>query len=167
MVMPMSPRHRIRLARSQYKFSCAHMTVFPDGTKERLHGHNYFVGVSLELVDIALSSLLPFSEIKNTLAELCLEWKEVTLLAESNPHFEIVSDDDQGFEFRLCGKRYVLPREDVLLLPVDNISVEQLSAHFAHCLVTRLAPVLGGRARSIEVEISEVPGQGASTTLDI
>ena len=36
-------KHRISIAREQYKFSCAHMTVFADGTKERLHGHNYTI----------------------------------------------------------------------------------------------------------------------------
>ena len=46
--------HRIRIARAEHKFSCAHMTVFADGTKERLHGHNYTIalGVEVERVDL-------------------------------------------------------------------------------------------------------------------
>ena len=40
--------HRISIAREQYKFSCAHMTVFADGTKERLHGHNYTVAIEID-----------------------------------------------------------------------------------------------------------------------
>ena len=48
-------KHRIVIAREQYKFSCAHMTVFPDGTKERLHGHNYTIAVALEVDQIGLA----------------------------------------------------------------------------------------------------------------
>jgi hypothetical protein len=60
--------HRVLVAREQYKFSCAHMTVFPDGTKERLHGHNYQrSAVDLELLErIAISrQMLPFAAIKD------------------------------------------------------------------------------------------------------
>ena len=40
--------------------------------------------------------------------------------------------------FRLCGKRYVVPREDVILLPIDNIAVEPLAAHICELLIERL-----------------------------
>ena len=54
----MRTRFRIDIARELFKFSCAHMTVFPDGTKERLHGHNYYVGVTLALSDAGRSEFL-------------------------------------------------------------------------------------------------------------
>src|SRR5690349_18278925 len=100
------------------------MTVFPDGTKERLHGHNYTIAVEV-------AAMIPFAPIKDALAELCATWKEHVLLAARNPWFVVMRDDDRELEFTLCGARYVLPRGDVLLLPIDNISVESLAAHIA------------------------------------
>ena len=41
------PRHRIFVGKDVHKFSSAHMTVFPDGSKERLHGHNFMVDESV------------------------------------------------------------------------------------------------------------------------
>ena len=38
---PNGARHRIFTGKDVHKFSSAHMTVFPDGSKERLHGHNF------------------------------------------------------------------------------------------------------------------------------
>ena len=73
--------HRIRIARAEHKFSCAHMTVFPDGTKERLHGHNYTLALTLELSGIALPDMVPFVAIKRELAGLCAAWKERVLIA--------------------------------------------------------------------------------------
>jgi len=142
------------------------MTVFPDGTKERLHGHNYQVAVALEVERIELAEMIPFAALKAALAELCDAWKEHVLLAAANPRFELVRDADGELEFRLCGDRYVMPRRDALLLPIDNISVEALAAHVAELLVGKLQAVLDPRnVVALEATIEESPGQGASCTL--
>jgi 6-pyruvoyltetrahydropterin/6-carboxytetrahydropterin synthase len=157
-------KHRIAIAREQYKFSCAHMTVFADGSKERLHGHNYTVAVALEVDRVDLQAMIPFAPIKAALAELCGGWKEHVLLAAKNPFFELVRDEEE-IEFTLCGDRYVMPRQDALLLPIDNISVEALAAHVASLLAERLGNP--PHATSLEVTVEESPGQGASATLPL
>lgn len=158
--------HRVSIAREQYKFSCAHMTVFADGTKERLHGHNYTIAVVIELDRVDLAAMIPFAPIKHAIAELCQQWKERVLLAASNPHFTIARDDHE-LEFTLCGERYVLPRGDALLLPIDNISVEALAAHVAKLLSERIAVLDAPQAQAIEITIEESPGQGASCRLSL
>ncbi len=152
------------LAREQYKFSVAHMTVFPDRTKERLHGHNYTIAVELEVDRVDLAAMIPFAPLKTALAALCAEWKEHVLLAGTNPYFEVVRDDTE-LEFTLCGERYVLPRQDALLLPIDNISVEALAAYVAELLRTRLTELGAPHVRALEVTVAESPGQGARCTL--
>jgi 6-pyruvoyltetrahydropterin/6-carboxytetrahydropterin synthase len=160
-------KHRIVIAREQYKFSCAHMTVFPDGTKERLHGHNYTIAVEIEVERIDLPAMIPFTPIKAALGQLCAQYKERVLLAAQNPHFEIVRDDGKEFELKLCGQRYVLPREDVLLLPIDNISVEALAAHVASVLRTSIAALAAPHVHTLEVTVEESPGQGASCSVPL
>jgi len=159
--------HRLRIAREQYKFSCAHMTVFPDGTKERLHGHNYQLGVAIEVADVALAHMIPFAPIKAALTELCAAWKERVMIAEANPHLRIIKQDATEVELRLCGDRYVFPAADVLFVPIDNISVEALAAHAAALLHARLGAALGPHVRSLEVSCEESPGQGASAKIDL
>ena len=117
------------------------MTVFPDGSKERLHGHNYQVGLALDLTDIRFEAMIPFAPIKTALADLCAQWKERVLVAAKNPFYQSIRADEIEHEFRLCGERYVLPAADVLLLPIDNIAVEPLAAHLADLLGERLAAV--------------------------
>jgi len=153
--------HRILIARAEHKFSCAHMTVFPDGTKERLHGHNYTIAVAIEVEGIELAKMVPFASIKAAIGELCRAWKEHVLIAGRNPHLVIQRDADE-LEFTLCGERYVMPRRDALLLPIDNISVEALAAHVAELLRARIAAT---GARGLEVTVEESPGQGASCAL--
>jgi len=158
-------KHRILIAREQYKFSCAHMTVFPDGTKERLHGHNYTVGLALDVARIDLPAMVPFVQIKALLGELCARWKERVLIAELNPHL-VIARDDHELELTLCGARYVFPRGDVLLLPIDNISVEALATHVGELLAPKIA-ALSSQITALEVTVSEHPGQGASCSIDV
>jgi 6-pyruvoyltetrahydropterin/6-carboxytetrahydropterin synthase len=159
-------KHRISIARAQHKFSCAHMTVFADGTKERLHGHNYTVAVAIEVDRVDLEAMIPFAPVKAALGELCAAWRERVLLAAKNPFLEIVRDDDE-LELRLCGERYVMPRQDALLLPIDNISVEALAAHVAELLHARVAVLAVPHARTLEVTIEESPGQGATCSISL
>ena len=156
-------KHRIAIAREQYKFSCAHMTVFADGSKERLHGHNYTIAVEVEVERVDLAAMLPFAPIKAALAELCAAWKEHVLIATKNPWYELIRDEDE-LEFKLCGERYVMPRQDALFVPIDNISVEALAAHIAGLLQARI-PQQGVLALAVTVE--ESPGQGGRCELPL
>lgn len=141
------------------------MTVFADGTKERLHGHNYTIALALEVDAVDLAATIPFAALKDALAELCAAWRERVLLGQLNPYLEIVRDDTE-LEFRLCGERYVMPRGDALLLPIDNISVEALAAHVAQRL--RDLPAINlPHVRSLAVTIEESPGQGATSELTL
>ncbi|HKA90422.1 MAG TPA: 6-carboxytetrahydropterin synthase [Haliangiales bacterium] len=159
----MIARRRLFVGQDPHKFSVAHMTVFPDGSKEKLHGHNFQVTVALDLRDASLATLIDIGIIKKALEALCREWNEHLLLAEGCPALEILRRDEE-VEIRLCGRRYVLPAEDVVFLPVDNIVVETLSAEVARRLVDRLGPVLRPDVvAGVEVEVREAPGQGGST----
>ena len=53
-------RWKIHIRKDNLKFSAAHMTVFPDGSKEGLHGHNYEVELAVELVEPALARMLSY-----------------------------------------------------------------------------------------------------------
>ena len=59
------------------------MTVFSDGSKERLHGHNYTVAVAIEVDRVELAAMIPFAPIKAALAELCAARAQRGLIA---PH---------------------------------------------------------------------------------
>ena len=158
----MKSKHRIVVARSEHKFSCAHMTVFPDGRKERLHGHNYTVSVALDLSAVGFEHLIDFGAIKRAIAAECADWRERTLVAGESPRLERLRRDGGELEIVLCGQRYVFPEADVLVLPIDNTTTEALAELWSDRLRARLAETLAGSAAvGLEVRIEETPGQGA------
>jgi len=155
-------KHRIVVARAEHKFSCAHMTVFPDGRKERLHGHNYTVSVALDLAEVGFEHLIDFGSIKRAIAAECAEWRGRTLVAGDSPRMERLRREGGELELVLCGQRYVMPEEDALVLPIDNTTTEALAELWVERLVARLGAVLrGSAALGLEVRIEESPGQGA------
>ena len=157
----MKTKHRIYVGKDAHKFSAAHMTVFPDGTKERLHGHNFQVTVALDLSEIGFKSFLDFGVVKTALNAQCKEWDDRLLLAEKCPFFKIEKHTAEETDFRLCGKRYVVPTEEVVLLPLENIATETLAQEFCHRFMARLDPsLLKNLVLGIEVHITESRGQG-------
>ena len=154
---------RIFVGQEHHKFSIAHMTVFPDGSKERLHGHNFNVRVTIDLAQIGFEHFIDIGILKKALEAQCREWNEAFLLGERCPRLEIVRRDADEIEFRLCGKRYVMPADEVILLPVDNVVVENLTVEFARRWMERLDGLLSPeRVTRVEVEVRELPGQGGS-----
>jgi 6-pyruvoyltetrahydropterin/6-carboxytetrahydropterin synthase len=156
-------RHRIFVGKDVHKFSSAHMSVFPGGDKERLHGHNFQVRLAVELHHTRLEGMLDFAVLKDALAAQCKAWDQRLLLAERCPAFRLTRRDEREVEFVLCGKRYVVPADEVLLLPLENVVVETLAEGFATALVERL----GGTLRrdvvaSLEVSVTESDGQGGT-----
>ena len=156
--------HRIHISRERHKFSCAHMTVFPDGRKERLHGHNYYLSIEVELSSVSFDALVEFAPLKRALAALCDEWREHLLLAADNPHFAIVRDDGVELEFRLCGERYLVPRGDAILLPIDNVSTEALAQLALERVIEGVPELAAPAVAGVRVTVEESPGQGASAS---
>ncbi|MDV7398201.1 6-carboxytetrahydropterin synthase, partial [Arthrospira platensis SPKY1] len=104
------------------------MTVFPDGDKEALHGHNYQVELEVELTEPpALARMLSFDVFKQALRAVCDDWDEKILIANDNPWLEMLPGVEGEYAFRLCGKRYVLPADEVVALAADNITAENLA----------------------------------------
>jgi 6-pyruvoyltetrahydropterin/6-carboxytetrahydropterin synthase len=155
--------HEVHFRKESFKFSVAHMTVFSDGTKESLHGHNYATDVSLGLNSINLEKMIAFSVFKNAIKEICEEWDEKVLLPQACPFFEIKGQSDHEIEFVICQKRYVLPKDEVVLLPIDNISSERLSQEFGRRLLIRFQKFIEqGTVTHLSVRIEESPGQGGT-----
>lgn len=160
----MKTQTQIHIRKEHLKFSAAHMTVFPDGTKERLHGHNYFTEVVLEWKDTSFNQMVSFSEIKKSIKEICESFDERVLLPESCPFLEKIKSDKSDTEFKLCGKRYVLPTDELVWLPVETVSSESLSRLFLKLLSEKLvAQGFFSHIARIEVKIEETPGQGATS----
>jgi len=159
----MSEHVEIRIRKEALKFAAAHMTVFPDGTKEALHGHQYQPTLTLGIKDASFESMLPFSDLKSAMKKIAALWDEKVLLATENPHYQKLRQTKSSLEFTLCKKHYVLPRDEVVLLKTDNITCERLAHAYFEFLNSELEDVFAEEnVLYVNVYIEESPGQGAA-----
>ena len=168
----------ISLAKQDMKFSAGHFTIFNGKKRERLHGHNFSVSAEITTRTGAgtreAGLVVDYGILKKALRELCDEWDEVFLLPERSPYlqFEQVSQDENQLRI-LFGdgkadsekEQLVLPKTDVTLLPVSNITGEELS----RLLLARFIEVCGedlaaGGVQTVKIGVSSGPGQTVSAT---
>ena len=150
----------ILLEKEYFKFSCAHFLIFADGSKERLHGHNYHVEVEIEgdLSDQGL--VIDFLDAKPLIRELCDSLDEHWLVPGEHPELKVEHLEDGHSSVVYRAARYLVPTDELLVLPINNTSVENLSTWFGRELKRRLLERFGGsRVRRLRVAISETPGQ--------
>ena len=150
----------IHLDKEYFKFSCAHFLIFPDGSKERLHGHNYQVSVQItgDLGDRGL--VIDFNDVKPVVRELCDELDEHWLIPAEHPELKFDRRDDGHTLVVYRDARYLAPSEEVLVLPINNTSAENLAMWFGRELMRRLSERFGStQLRRLRVSISETSGQ--------
>ena len=78
-------RWSIEVDKEYFNFSAAHFLIFPDGTAERLHGHNYRVYVRIE-ADLGPTGLvLDFKMVKPVVREMVDELDEHWIVPGKHP----------------------------------------------------------------------------------
>ena len=70
----------LRLAKENMKFSAGHFTLFGPGERERVHGHDFRVGVRVEARVGGNGLCFDYGLLKRRIVELCRELNEWMLL---------------------------------------------------------------------------------------
>lgn len=157
----------LNLSKENFKFSSAHFLIFDDHSAERLHGHNYKVTVSLSPMNQSSYEnqgyFIDFATLKKTIKTLCDSWDEHVLLPEQHKDIKYkISENKKNYEITFRDRFYSLPMSEVIFLPTENSSVEELSKLFAQTLLAQFKP---GLLKMLKVTIEETSGQSASTIL--
>lgn len=149
----------LQLEKEDFKFSCAHFTLFGPESAELLHGHNYHLRVELEGRRLDACGLLAdIAAFKAVIRDLCRRLDSRTLVPERSPLLE-VGRDGEAVTVGFRDRRYALPARDVVILPLANTSIELL----AEMLWRELAPALTGSAVEVlTVAVAETAGQACA-----
>lgn len=148
----------IEIAKEYLHFSAAHFTIFSATERERLHGHNFFVAAKVKS-EIGPNGLcFDYNELKDKLRTLCEQYDEYMLIPADSPYLK-VSEDQQHYQVEFNKETLKYPKSDCLLLPVLNISVEELSRFLLSELVKDKKAMHSMKLEEIELKVSSGPGQ--------
>lgn len=149
----------IQVAKDYFNFASAHFLIFPNGQREPLHGHNYYVSVALEGEIDHAGVVLDFIAFKPLVKQVCDRLDHRTLIQTASPVIK-VQRRDKEIEVVYKKQRLVLPRQDVILLPLVNTSTELLAEHVASRIRREVRKNFPhSRIRSMTVEVEEARGQ--------
>jgi len=155
----------IDLAKEAFKFSAAHFLIFPDGTAERLHGHNYRVFVSMESELSPHGLVIDFKMIKPLVKEMVDALDEYWLLPGRHPVLRVNELEGGISEVVYQERRYTAPANELIILPVNNTSVENLAGYLVDDLRRRFTerfpdvPLI-----TLRVAVEETSGQRGACT---
>ena len=157
----------IQVAKDYFSFASAHFLTFADGTRELLHGHNYQVSVRLDGDLDGAGMVVNFITFKPLVKQICDALDHRTLIQKLSPQLKI-RRAGPNIEIIHKRQRFVIPRQDVLLLPLANTSTETLAQYIAGQIrkgMQRQFP--GVKLYSIEVGVEEAKGQKGIFTLEL
>ncbi|HVT62448.1 MAG TPA: 6-carboxytetrahydropterin synthase [Legionellaceae bacterium] len=153
----------VELQKESMKFSAGHTTIFSQTEREPLHGHMYQVYLALTTWVEEHGMTFDYRYYKKKIHELCKYLNQTFLMPAHSPYL-IYEEDNDYLYFTFNHKKIPFLREDVTLLPVVNITVEELSRWFVNELVADEEELKRHRIEQIVVKVFSAPGQSASHT---
>jgi len=167
---PHTTSFEVYVSKDTFKFNAAHFVAF-ENYRERLHGHNYLVGVRLlgEKRIGADGYLIDFGNIKTVVKDICKRLNEHFLCPMHSTVLDIFVDDQQVRIVCQDGSVFSFPVQDCSLLPIVHATTEELAIYlYAEILNALHADYLVKRQiHTMEVTVAEAPGQEATFRLEI
>ena len=154
----MSRRFSIEVAKDYFNFASAHFLIFANGRREPLHGHNYQVSVAMEGELDRAGVVLDFITFKPLVKQVCDALDHRTLIQSDSSTIQIRKRAKE-IEIIHKNQRLVLPREDVILLPIANTSTELLAEYIADQIKRKVRQRFPVAIRYMEVAVEEARGQ--------
>ena len=126
----------IEISKEYLHFAAAHFTLFSATERENLHGHNFQVTLDADapMQDDGLT--FDYNILKKAVRQLCDQLDEQVLMPTRSPYLEIDEQDDYTYVV-FNGERIPFLQRDLTLLPIRNITVEELAQYLLAKLLER------------------------------
>lgn len=112
--------------------------------------------------------VMDFLDIKPLVRKVCDELDHLFLVPTLNPYLRLESDlDEKSVALVVNGvKEFIIPKKDVIFLPIENTTAERLAIHLANRIQEEILKNYGKKFPKLEVEVEETVGQSAIFQLE-
>ena len=157
----MSERYKVRVTKDHLIFCCGHFITYEGAQCERLHGHNYRAAVEIEGPLDENHYVFDFIALKKFTKTITDELDHHMLLPTRSAFIE-VSESPQRVQVRYREREWIFPREDCILLPIENTTAELLSRYIGQRLLQALKSERHFTPDVLRMEVEENTGQSAT-----
>lgn len=151
----------VELQKETMKFSIGHTTIFSATEREPLHGHMYtvYLGLTTWVGDNGLT--FDYRYYKERIHALCRQLNQYFLMPQFSPYLQHSEDEDYHY-FTFNNKKIPFLKEDVKIMPLRNITVEELSRWLVEELIKDREELDKHLIEKIVVKVYSAPGQSGS-----
>lgn len=155
----------IELQKEAMSFSAGHFTIFSATERESLHGHNYQVSVALYTWVDKIGLSFDYRFYKKHLQTLCKKLDQTFLMPGLSPH--LTWQEENGYVwFTFNHEKIPFLPSDVTIIPVSNITVEELSRWFIQELLRGKENLENHHIDKIIVKVYSGQGQSGASCWD-
>lgn len=156
------PDHfKIRVTKDHLVFCSGHFISYEGDQCERLHGHNYRTAVEVEGDLDENSYVFDFIALKHRTKAITDELDHRMLLPTGNPVIT-VQEKPGCIQVFYQDREWLFPRDDCVLLPIENTTAELLARYIGRKLLDELRRQDHFEPRVLRVEVEENIGQSAT-----
>lgn len=157
----MPQQYKVRVTKDHLVFCSGHFISYEGNKCERLHGHNYRATVELEGELDENFYVFDFVALKQRTKaitddldhRMMLPTRNALILLEERPGSVLVRYKD---------RQWMFPRDDCILLPIENTTAELLARYIAQRLLDDLRRHHAYQPQVLRVEVEENVGQSAT-----
>lgn len=158
----------VRVTKDTLVFSAAHFITFNRNLCERIHGHNWRVEAEIEGPLDENYYVFDFIALRDGLQTLVHELDHRVLLPDRHPMIRVeISKDEQEVTARFENRRWVFPREDCVILPIENTTAELIARWIGLSLIERLKLNQQHGLSRLRISVEENFGQWADCWLPL
>ena len=135
---PTSPAEfHVEVTKDHLVFSAAHFITIGPEFCERLHGHNFRVAAEVSGVLDENGYVVDFIAVRDELQALVNQLDHRMLLPTQHGRIHVTSDETE-VTVRFDDRRWIFPREECVLLPIQQTTVELIARWLGERLIERL-----------------------------
>lgn len=144
------------------KFSSGHFTIFSRTERETLHGHNYTLDVEIKAAIGEPGIVADYRLIEQKISLLCEKLNWFFLLPEKSPYVT-VEEDGEHYQVTFNQQSMWLLKTDVVILPLENITLETLSQWFLDEIMQDKAYLARHQIAAVSVKVHNGPYHAAES----
>ena len=151
----------IEISKEYLHFAAAHFTLFSATERENLHGHNFHITLDATAPIGNDGLTFDYNILKTALKAMCDELDEQVLMPGQSPYLTI-EQDDHYVTVCFAGERIPFLPRDITVLPLRNITVEELAGFFMDNLRQR-PEIISLQIERLTLRCASGDGQWART----
>lgn len=154
---------QLELHKDEFSFSAGHFTIFSATEREDLHGHNYNVSLDMHIKIDDNGLAFDYRIYKKKLLALCDQLDRHFLLPSQSKYLKLEDMGDMWFA-HYGSERIPFLKRDVIILPLSNVTIEELAHWFLQQLTQNMDEVARHHIEAMTVRVFNGPGQSGAAS---